>query len=81
MMRLALRIVQAYKDAMKYRSKGYVFDEEVTAWLDALKAEHGSYNKGLRAITFQLLPASPPNLGRSPRDTPANPEEQPPCAT
>ena len=33
----------------KYKSKGYVFDEEVTAWLDGLKAVHGSYNKGLRA--------------------------------
>lgn len=37
---------------MKYKSKGYVFDEEVTAWLDKLKAMHGSYNKGLRLVAF-----------------------------
>lgn len=39
---------------MKYRSKGYVFDEEVTAWLDSLKAIHGSYNKALRLIAFPV---------------------------
>ena len=37
---------------MKYKSKGYVFDEEVTAWLEKLKAIHGSYNKGLRLVAF-----------------------------
>ena len=38
---------------MKYTSKGYVFDDDVRAVLDGLKAKHGSYNKGLR-IFFSL---------------------------
>ena len=37
---------------MEYKSKGYVFDSEVTAWLDRLRELHGSYNKGLRLVAF-----------------------------
>lgn len=37
---------------MEYITKGFRFDEEVMAWLDKLKAMHGSYNKGLRLIAF-----------------------------
>lgn len=37
---------------MEYVSKGFRFDTEVMAWLDKLKAMHGSYNKGLRLIAF-----------------------------
>lgn len=37
---------------MEYITKGYVFDGEVTAWLNELKRMHGSYNKGLRLVAF-----------------------------
>lgn len=37
---------------MEYVSKGFRFDTEVMAWLDKLKAMHGSYNKGLRLMAF-----------------------------
>ncbi len=35
---------------MEYVSKSYRLDEEVVAWLDELKSDYGSVNKGLRAI-------------------------------
>ena len=35
---------------MKYKSKGYRFDSEVTHWLNELKVKYGSYNKGLRVV-------------------------------
>lgn len=41
---------------MEYKSKGYVFDSEVTAWLDRLKELYGSYNKGLRLVAFERGP-------------------------
>lgn len=44
---------------MNYYSKSYSLDDDVVALMDALKAAHGSYNKGLRAtlIDGQSAPA------------------------
>jgi hypothetical protein len=43
---------------MDYLIKSMRLDAEVIAWLDKLKAMHGSYNKGLRLMAF-------PSEGRS----------------
>lgn len=58
-----------YYAGMEYKSKGYVFDIEVTAWLEGLKAQHGSYNKGLRQVAFPGRTMQ--DAGRIVQDTPS----------
>jgi hypothetical protein len=58
---------------MEYITKGYVFDEEVTTWLNKLKCMHGSYNKGLRLVAFPAEGRGKPAIDVTPQPTRALP--------
>jgi len=45
--------MHAMKKAVKYICRGVALDTEVWAALKKLRAEHGSYNKGLRQLLLK----------------------------